>query len=54
MESSSYKEHSKDAYEECRCHFDTLLERVGNIKAGKVLRALKVVSMKYRTIIFFA
>ena len=43
MESSSYKEHSKDAYEEGRCHFDTLLERVGNIKAGKVLRALKFV-----------
>ena len=38
-----YKEHSKEAYEVCRCHFDSLLGWIRNIKAGKVLRVLKFV-----------
>ena len=40
---SSYKEHSKDAYEEYRCWFDALSGWVENIKAGKILRVLKFV-----------
>lgn len=40
---SSYKEHSKKAYEEYRCWFDALSGRVENIKAGKILRVLKFV-----------
>lgn len=40
---SSYKEHSKEAYEEYRCWFDALSGWVENIKAGKILRVLKFV-----------
>ena len=42
-ESSSYKEHSKDAYEEYRCWFKALSEWIRNIKAGKILRVLRFV-----------
>ncbi len=42
-ESSSFKEHSKRAYEEYRCWFDALFEWIRNIKAGKLLRVLKFV-----------
>jgi len=42
-DSSSYKEHSKEAYEECRCYFESLFEWVRNIKDGKILRVLKFV-----------
>jgi len=42
-ESPSFKEHSADAYEEYRCWFDALFERIDNIKAGKILRVLKFV-----------
>lgn len=42
-ESSSYKEHSKETYEEYRCWFDALSERIGNIKSGKILRVLMFV-----------
>lgn len=42
-ESSSYKEHSQEAYEECRCYFETLFGWIRNIKAGKILRVLKFV-----------
>lgn len=40
---SSYKEHSKEAYEECRCYFDSLFGWIHNIKSGKILRVLKFV-----------
>ena len=39
----SYKEHSKDAYEEYECWFDALFEWFKNIKSGKILRVLKFV-----------
>jgi hypothetical protein len=42
-EVSSYKEHSKDAYEEYRCWFKALSEWIRNIKAGKILRVLRFV-----------
>lgn len=42
-EASSYKEHSKDAYEEYQCWFDALFEWINNIKAGKILRVLRFV-----------
>lgn len=42
-ESSSFKEHSKRAYEEYQCWFDALFEWIRNIKAGKLLRVLKFV-----------
>jgi hypothetical protein len=42
-ESSSFKEHSQDAYDEYRCWFNALFEWIQNIKAGKVLHVLKFV-----------
>ena len=42
-ECPSYKEHSKEAYEEYRCWFDALSEWIKNIKTGKILRVLKFV-----------
>ena len=42
-EVSSYKEHSKEAYEEYRCWFEALSEWIRNIKAGKILRVLRFV-----------
>ena len=42
-ESSSYKKHSKEAYNEFRCYFDSFFEWIRNIKAGKILRVLKYV-----------
>ena len=42
-EHASYKEHSKEIYEEYRCYFDTFHGWIHNIKAGKILRVLKFV-----------
>lgn len=42
-EYSLYKEHSKEAYEEYRCYFDTFFGWISNIKSGKILRVLKFV-----------
>ncbi len=42
-ESSSYKAHSKDAYEEYRYRFEALSDWIGNIKSGKLLRVLRFV-----------
>ena len=40
---SFYKEHSKEAYEECQCYFESLLGWISNIKEGKIWRVLKFV-----------
>ena len=40
---SSYKEHSKEAYEEYRCWFGALSGWIDNIKTDKIMRVLKFV-----------